>query len=762
MYDKRIKIFIILIAILLLICLLRIIQMQLLPDSSLQDDIAKLKLQKGLSRQLKTVRGKILDRKDRIIAVDEPQFQLHINYRLSSFWDGRVRRAKVLRAAEKRDADLALSNVQEELETKLDDLQQIIEKCTYFGFERTDIENRIKTINNKTWNSRTFLAWRRSYLDQNILKKYNNEITNIPASVAFADFKKKVPNENQRLLLTAKVDDIPGMDKNWPLLELKTDDDIFTAQFEFLNIDGISILPKAHRFYPYGSVAAQTIGWVGPATQKEDIKLFKGDKLSSYLSDEVCGREDGAEYVCETILRGRRGEVVYDIDRQLINRTETRFGKDVSLTLDIALQQRIEQYLADCDLNPNCKAPTAAVVIEVASGDILALVSIPNFDLNRTRYDYNVLKDDPNKPLINRAIYKQYPPGSVIKPLILIAGLEAGKITPDEIIPCPAQKARKGWPSCWLYNRYSWMGHDDKGQNNARNAVKGSCNIYFSRLANRIDPSFLQQWLFKFGYGHKIPLVPAAIRETGLSRNLRQAPGQISTIPPKSTISSSEQLTPIENRERRYFGIGQGNLRTTPLQVANAMAAIARGGLYKSPGLFLGSQASSIDLNISPQTLEVVYDGMSAVVNEPDGTAYKEFAHAGFDEQGIKVHGKTGSTEEPDHAWFAGFATDRTDRSVAIAIVVEGGQHGSSDASPLARDIIQFCIDAGYMGQSSDGVVQEPKNRTLQSSSLKSYFAFSYPEVVKGFFKYSGYHRSSYGPAGIAFAELDVRSSDCN
>ncbi|GAF86498.1 unnamed protein product, partial [marine sediment metagenome] len=155
----------------------------------------------------------------------------------------------MLIAAEKQNADLALSKVQEELETRLDDLEQIIQKCTYFGFERADIENRIKTINNETWDSRTFLAWRRNYLDQNILKKYNNQITNIPASVAIADFKKKEPNKDRRLLLTAKVDDIPDMDKNWPLLELKTDDDIFTAQFEFLNIDGISILPKAHRFY---------------------------------------------------------------------------------------------------------------------------------------------------------------------------------------------------------------------------------------------------------------------------------------------------------------------------------------------------------------------------------------------------------------------------------------------------------------------------------------------------------------------------------
>jgi cell division protein FtsI/penicillin-binding protein 2 len=90
---------------------------------------------------------------------------------------------------------------------------------------------------------------------------------------------------------------------------------------------------------------------------------------------------------------------------------------------------------------------------------------------------------------------------------------------------------------------------------------------------------------------------------------------------------------------------------------------------------------------------------MSAVVNEQGGTAYREFAHSGFAGQGVTVYGKTGSTEKPDHAWFAGFAKDGAGRRLAIAVIVEGGQHGSADAAPLSRDIIQFCIDAGYIGK---------------------------------------------------------------
>ena len=110
------------------------------------------------------------------------------------------------------------------------------------------------------------------------------------------------------------------------------------------------------------------------------------------------------------------------------------------------------------------------------------------------------------------------------------------------------------------------------------------------------------------------------------------------------------------------------------------------------------SESAPTDLNISPQTLEVLREGMNAVVNEAGGTAYKEFAPAGFTAQGIEVFGKTGSTEQPDNAWFAGFAEDGGGRGIAVAVVVEGGQHGSADAGPLARDIIQFCIEEEYIG----------------------------------------------------------------
>jgi penicillin-binding protein 2 len=711
MYSRRIKIFVIIIAALLLAYLVRLVEMQLLSHSSLQYEIAKLKDQKGCYRQLKTVRGKILDRKQRTLANDEPRFLLDINYKLTCLMDERVQQAELLKAAKQNNPALAVAKTKETLRTKLEDLQQIIDKCTRFGPDRTDIENKIRNINDSIWNLCTYLAWKRNYPNQ--------------------DFAQAVPDANERLWLTSQID-IAEMHQSWPLLELKTDDDIFTAQLEFMNTDGVQILPQAHRVYPYNSVAAQTIGWVGPEQEK---KLFSDDQLSSYREGELSGRRPGVEYVCETILRGRRGEVFTNIDGQQVHLVRPCFGKDICLTLDIKLQERIENYLGDWEYNPNFRAPTAVVVInagsgepnckssqiktacepeksqsgaDVAPGDILALVSMPTYDLNTIRKNYSAIDSDTNEPLINRAINKQYPPGSVIKPLILIAGLESGKITPDEVINCPAQEAPKGWPSCWLYNRYR-VGHDDKWTNNAHNAVKGSCNIYFSRLADRIDPSTLQWWLFRFGYGRKILSPPAAVQESESVRGFLQAQGQISDSFVTATISDFNDIPSFKSSsERRFFGIGQGNLRVTPLQVANAMATIARGGLYKPPRLFMDDQepqsSHDVDLNISPQTLNVVYDGTSAVVNEPGGTAYGEFEQflTRFAEQDVKIYGKTGSTEAPDNAWFGGFAKDSKGRGIAIAVVVEGGQHGAQDAAPLARDIIQFCIEAGYIGQTTN------------------------------------------------------------
>jgi penicillin-binding protein 2 len=697
-YRRRIIILIVGCACLLAVCVLRLADLQLLSTSFYREQVAQLKIQGGALQQLRTLRGRILDRKGEALAADEPRFWLGVNYELSRFMDERDRQAAVI-DAEAKEQDANNIDFEKKTAARLDDLDRLIDKCVQFGIPRDEAVLRLQKTNDRIWNLRTFLAWARNSPNQEIIRKYDGNLNSIPLAEALADFENRLPDPKKRLALIAKITDVAEMRQVWPVVELKTDDDVFAAQVEFLDVSGVQVFARGQRVYPFGSAACQTIGWVGQPG-RQDKEYLADDRLASYLDDEVCGREDGVEYVCEAMLRGKRGELIYDIDKQLIRQTEPQLGKDVRITIDITLQQKIERYIGDCLINPKCTSAIGAVVLDAKTGDILAIVSMPNYDLNLIRQNYGELADDPREPLRNRVLFKEYPPGSVIKPVILTAGLESGAITAGDSISCPSHAAPQGWPNCFIYLHNS-IGHDTLWTNNARNAIKGSCNVYFSHLADRIDPIILQNWLYKFGYGRKSFLGDSE------SRDLRQYAGRISNDRPDVTVTSFEQLPQLEPGERRWFGIGHGNLRVTPLQVANAMATLARGGIYKRPRLIydpcsaLPQETDSIDLKISPATLATVYDGMHAVVEEYSGTANREFSTSlrHFASLGIKLYGKTGSTEKPEHAWFAGFASDGSGKMLAVAVVVEGGSAGSTDAAPLARDILEFCAESGYIGR---------------------------------------------------------------
>jgi penicillin-binding protein 2 len=677
MYHQRVKIFATVVAAVLVVCIIRMGRMQLVPDPALDEKIEQFRLQR--TRTLQTARGRILDRNGNILAQDVPGFELHIDYRLSCIADRRVQDSGLLAASKRDDAEQKMPRLRKEIESNKAYMEQVIQKLALFGPTPAQIRTRLDTINNRVWNLREHLAWKRNYPDSN-------------------DFAAAQPDPNERLLLTARVD-IAEMHDSYPLLDLDSEQDVFNAQLEFAEVNGISIVPENHRVYPFGDAACQIIGWVRPAQQGG---LFNSDPLLSYEEGDLAGYS-GIEYVCESVLRGRRGEEVYDIDKELVDRIETEVGDDVQLTIDIGLQKTIQQYLTESRDDSRPSDGIAAVVVDVTRGDILAMVSIPLFDVNLIRYDYERVVGDPGRPLLNRTIESHYPPGSAAKPLILIAGLEEHKITPGEVIDCPAVKAPQYWPSCWIFNQFH-SGHSLLWTNNARNAVRGSCNIYFSRLASRLDPAALQKWLFKFGYGREIPLEPPQILKGTPLRRFRQVPGYISSTIPEKSPETLADVPALKNSDLRWFGIGQGNFRVTPLQVANAMAAIARKGIYKEPRLITDQQGRPSEsgyLDISPDTLAVIYDGMKAVITEEGGTAYREFEPMldYFRSADVTIYGKTGSTQAPEHAWFAGLAKDSKGHGISIAVVVEGGQHGASDAAPLARDIIDLCIQAGYLGR---------------------------------------------------------------
>lgn len=702
MYKRRLYVLLSGCAAAVAVCILRLAFLQLVRGQELREEMERWRIL--APRPLPTVRGNILDRTGNKLALDRPVFWLHINYRLTQSADERFRRAAVLMAAGKdktpqeagREFDLANG-------PQLEALRDVIDKCAaVMGCTSDDVVERINEINDRMWERREFYAWSDNCPDSPLNGRYRY----VPQSKAREEFARRF-DADTRLKLASRSSR-GEMYAPRPLFELDETQQT-GAHREFLGLKDVDILPEAKRVYPFGSAACQIIGWVGPV-QEADRQSFNDDSYLRYLDNDVCG-VSGVERVGEAMLRGRRGEVTCDKSDNVIDLKPAQFGQDVRLALDIRLQQRIETFLADSSQNPNADKCIAAVVLDVATADVLAMVSTPVFDLNTVRLNYSDLAaDTARRPLMNKALAEHYPPGSTIKPVLLAIALQESKLSPGEVISCPSHAAPDGWPNCLLFREYGY-GHDTKPwPNTARNAIRGSCNVFFSHVGDRIDPQVLQRWLFDFGYGRRIlpgPFAPpgeeTADIQNSLNRFLPESTGYISSKIPRNPVRRVEDLPSLNRPDRKQFGIGQGNFVATVLQIANTAAVIARRGIYRSPRIFLDDthdvHTRQKDLGLSAQTLAVIRDGMHAAVTEDGGTGHNAFKTSPLNQTDVKIFGKTGSTSGRYNAWFVCFAEDSAGRAVSLAIVVEGGKSGAQDAAPLARTILEFCHDAGYIGQ---------------------------------------------------------------
>ena len=689
MYHFRLKILIILCVGGMVIAIGRLLTLQTFQVQKARQELADMR--KRRPQQRPTVRGNILDRYGNPLAIDKPAFFLHINYQLTRYRDPRWREGKILRQLAVQE-DKTKEQVEQELyqdkwQQSLKDLEHSINLAWQLAdVSREEIEENINRINDQIWERSRFIWWKR----RNSEKSWSQ----------YLDERDGIRIQDIVTVSLAEMND------TYPLVELKTPQDLQRAQVELLGLEHLKIKSESKRRYPYESAACHLIGWVAP-WQDSEAEIFKDDAYMSYEPGEIVGKW-GLEKAYEPVLRGRRGAVRYDIEGNLLERIKPRYGRDVRLTIDIDLQQKVERLLAE-STNKYC----AAVVLEVANNDILAMVSMPTFDLNTIRkkenYGYFFNRNDPNKLWQHKALERNYPPGSTAKPLIFVAGLEENKISPNEIISCGYQPPPSSWPKCiaqWKFRNP----HDNKWANNGRNAIRGSCNVYFSRLANRLDARDLQKWLFDFGYGRNIlpaPMPDDISEAEATGRHIRQAAGNIIFGRQKSGYTEFEDVPTLKKSqmfEKRYWGIGQGNLRATVLQVANGLSAIARGGVYKEPrvidsaGDFI-NEAKERRLGLSQRTLDTVRDGMWAVANETSGTAYRVFGPSPLrTERNIKIYGKTGSTQNPSMAWFECFAEEPSGRAVVIVVLVEGGLSGSGEAAPLGEKVLDLCNRAGYIG----------------------------------------------------------------
>ena len=458
------------------------------------------------------------------------------------------------------------------------------------------------------------------------------------------------------------------------------------------DLPGVMIDVGSRRLYAFGRDTVHIVGYVG-AVNESDLELTDDPLLT--LPDFRIGK-NGAEKVLESSLRGEAGSRQVEVNAygrviRELNRRTGRPGDDQLLTIDLGLQQYVSARFGE--------ESGSAVVLDVHSGEILALASMPSYDPNLftsgiSQRQWRELIGHPRFPLSNKAIAGQYSPGSTFKMIVALAALESGELSPHHRFFCNGSlKLGKRRFRCW--RRYG-HGHVDM--------VKGlqeSCDVYFYEVAKRVGIDRIAAMSERFGFGEKLDI---------------ELPGEKPGLVPTREWKLAMIGEPWQGGETLIVGIGQGYLLTTPLQLAVMVARIANGGIAVEPRILAEviregqpiqqEREAFAPMGISPAHFDIVREGMLKVVNDPKGTAYR----ARIEEPALAMAGKTGSVqvrriserehrtgviknedrpwEERDHALFVAYAPLERPR-YGVAVVVEHGGSGGSVAAPIARDILR-------------------------------------------------------------------------
>lgn len=440
-------------------------------------------------------------------------------------------------------------------------------------------------------------------------------------------------------------------------------------------LPGVSATRGFSRYYPDGPAVAHLLGYVGTANAKEYEAEDKNPLL--IIPGFKIGKQ-GLEKTLEPHLRGipggqrievtARGKLVKELDSK-----PDRSGQTVQLTIDQGLQQFTARRMGD--------QSGALVAMDVASGDILAFVSMPAFDPNSFsegigRTEWKMLSADDHIPLLNKVAQGLYPSGSTIKPAMALAFLEQG-IDPKRRVVCNG-----GWQ---IGNRY-FRCDAVHGSMDMRSAVERSCNTYFWATGLITDAERTTTMVNYLGYGEEFDL-PLPIQRYG-------------------TMPSPKWLEKKYHREWQGYdsantSIGQGYVLVNPMQLAVMPARIASGKLLQPRLLMADKRKAPPNLNVDPKHLEFVRDSMSAVVNE-HGTG----VGSKLPLENIKMAGKTGTAQVfrmgsrghvsnwalRDHALFIAFAPADKPR-YAIGCLIEHGGFGASAAAPIVRDSMTYLFD---------------------------------------------------------------------
>jgi len=442
--------------------------------------------------------------------------------------------------------------------------------------------------------------------------------------------------------------------------------------------------------------AAHILGTVGPLYRTDlDNPLYQ-----DYPMDAIIGKE-GAEQAFEEYLHGKNGVRVVSTNSEgkitgEYYKTEPQPGSTVELTIDLSLQQVSEDALAETIEKMNAEDGDesrggAVAVVQVGTGEVLALASYPTYDLSTYRQDFNELNGDPGKPFLNRATMSAYAPGSTLKPLTAVASLETGATTLTEKIRDTGSWYYPGDTSGSHAN--CWIGYPGHGLQNVTQAITNSCNYFFAEMGYRMGMDTLREYLSAFGLGES----------TGIE------------------ISETTGTLPQNETGRNYApwaAFGQANQLYSPLQLANYIATLVSGGKHcqahllkavksydNSQVLAVGNTAPANTVEISDSTLKAVKEGMLGYT-QPGGMVYSYFKDCV-----VEAGAKTGTAQlgggATNNGVFVCFAP-YDEPEIAVAIVIEHGNAGAALASTAVKILnAYFTAD-----ESSSAVIGE--NELLQ------------------------------------------------
>jgi penicillin-binding protein 2 len=477
--------------------------------------------------------------------------------------------------------------------------------------------------------------------------------------------------------------------------ERLTDEELAAFAVQRPHFPGLEIRARLGRSYPYGTAAAHVLGYVG-GISADDKKILDP---TEYAGTTHVGKIS-VERSFEGDLHGTSGheDVVVNVHgrkMQVLDRVRSLPGRDVILTIDINAQ-----LAADTALQGR---RGAAVAIDPRNGEVLAFVSTPAFDPNAisaglSRRAYLALQEDIDRPMFNRALRGQYPPGSTIKPMVALAALHYGVVTPERRVGCRGAYSLPG--SSHRYRDWKPEGH---GAVDLYTAIEQSCDVYFYTVARDLGIERMAGFLTTFGLGDI----------TGLDIG-----GEQKGLVPSQAWKKKAFRRPADQvwfpGETVIAGIGQGYLLVTPLQLAHATATVAARGQRFQPTLLKGSRdpaTGTIEYE-APKPLppvpeqeaaswDAIIGGMHGVMQGARGTARAVGLNAPFQMAGKsgtaqvfsvgqneKYNAKDVEERRRDHALFVAFAPLEAPR-IAVAVVIENGESGSKAAAPIARAVME-------------------------------------------------------------------------